>query len=156
MSTVRPLVWPRLVMRAITAGIAAGVLLDLYLWVTTIAPAHRTMLDFWQWVASTVVGNLAFTNAGFAWLGLVVNLIVSVGWAGGYAHLASQQPFLDRRWPISGLVYGVVVYVIMQAILLGGGKFVFPTGLGFEIALVGHMVFFGLPVAFVVARMDRE
>jgi hypothetical protein len=155
MSRVRPLEWPQLFVRAIAAGITGGVVFDLYLWVTTIAPAHRTMTGLWQWIASTVIGNVAFTSSGFAGLGLLLNFIVSIGWAGGYTYLASQQSSLNQRWPISGIVYGLVVYVIMQAILLGDEKFVFPSALGFAIALVAHTVFFGLPVAFVVARMER-
>jgi uncharacterized membrane protein YagU involved in acid resistance len=156
MSTVRPLVWPQLLIRAVTAGVTAGVTLQIYLWLTILLPAHRGLLGYWQWIASALIGNVAFTGTGYAWLGLLVHFFVSITWAGGYAYLATQRDFLNRRWPISGPVYGLVVLIFMQVMLLGAGKFVFPTALGFANALVAHVVFFGLPVAYVVANLDRR
>jgi hypothetical protein len=47
------------------------------------------------------------------------------------------------------------VYVFMQALLLGARAFVFPpTPTALLNAVLAHMLFFGVPVAYVVARLD--
>ena len=145
--------WSAVARSAIVAGIVGGITLDLFLWVATLLPAHQTILGLWQFVASGAVGPVAYTNINYAWLGLVVHFIVSIGWAGGYAYLAQTQTYLYDRWVISGLVYGFVVYIFMQLLMLGAHVFKFPDNADVvAIAVIAHCVFFGLPVAFVVAR----
>jgi uncharacterized membrane protein YagU involved in acid resistance len=149
--------WGRIAIQAIVAGFAGGICTDIYLWATTVAPVHGDMMQLWQWVASAVVGKIAFTSASYAWLGLVAHFAVAIAWAGGYAYLAASRPFMNERWYISGPAYGAVVYLFMQLVLLGAGAFVWPSSyLGFVNLLLGaHMLFYGLPVALVVSRMDR-
>ena len=106
MATTARLNWGRVVMQAFGAGIIGGIVLDLYLYLTTILPAHGSVLAMWQWVASAAIGPVALTNSSYAWLGLLVHFIVSIGWAGGYAYFAQTQNFVNTRWFISGLMYG--------------------------------------------------
>jgi uncharacterized membrane protein YagU involved in acid resistance len=155
MATSVRLNWGRVVMQALSAGIVGGFVVDLYLYLTTILPAHGSIVAMLQWVASAAIGPVALTSTSYAWLGLVVHFIVSIGWAGGYAYFAQTQNFVNTRWFISGLMYGLIVYVFMQALLLGARAFVFPpTPTAFLNAVLAHMLFFGVPVAYVVARMD--
>ncbi len=147
--------WNEIFRQAIVAGVIAGILIQAYLIVTTVLPSHMTVLQEWQWIASAAIGDVAFTNTGYAWLGLLVHFIVSIGWAGGYAYLAQQQQFMNRRWYISGPVFGFVVYIIMDIVLLGARKFVPPaTPSALLNVLIAHCLFFGLPLAFVVYRLD--
>lgn len=144
----------RMVKRALLAGIAGGIVLDIYLWLTTVLPAHQSMTAAWQFIASTVFGNVAFTSPSYAAAGLAIHFIVSIGWAGGYVYFANAQPATNQRWAVAGIAYGVVVYVLMQLILLGSGHFTPPaTPNAFVIALVGHTIFFGIPVAYVVRSL---
>jgi len=146
-----------MVKRALLAGIAGGIVLDVYLWLTTVLPAHQSMTALWQFIASTVFGNVAFTSPSFAAAGLAIHFIVSIGWAAGYVYFANTQPATNQRWIVAGLAYGVVVYVLMQLILLGSGHFTPPaTPNAFVIVLVGHTVFFGLPVAYVVRSLTPQ
>lgn len=148
--------WSIVVKQALAAGIAGGVCFDAYLWLTTIVPAHGSIVAMYQWVASAAIGSVATTNAAYAWIGLLVHFIVSIGWAGGYAYFAQQQRFVNTRWPISGLAYGVVVMLFMTILLIGAHAFTFPASPNeFINQVIAHCVFFGLPVAFVVARMSR-
>ncbi len=157
MATVQRVNWGGIFKEAVAAGIAGGILIELYLVLTTVLPQHGTVTGALQWTASTVIGKVAFTSTAFAWIGLLIHFCVSVGWAGGYAYLASRQDFMNQRWIISGLVYGLVVYGFMQLILLGDNNLKPPpTPNDFINALVAHSVFFGLPVAFVVARLSRS
>ncbi len=147
--------WNQIVRQALIAGITAGVCIEAYLLLTVVVPAHGSVLHAWQWIASAAIGDVALTNTAYAWLGLLVHFIISIGWAGGYAYLAQQQTFMNRRWVISGLVYGLVVYIFMDILLLGARKFVPPaTPLALLNALIAHSIFFGLPLAFVAARLD--
>ncbi|MBV8491499.1 MAG: hypothetical protein JO199_13310 [Candidatus Eremiobacteraeota bacterium] len=147
--------WGRIAAQAVVAGIAGAILIDLYLWAVTIAPNHGSILTMWQWVASTAFGKGAFANPSFAWVGLGLHVAVSIGWAGGYAFAAATRPFLSQRWPISGLAYGIVVYLLMQIVLLVDGNFALPAGAtAVIVALVGHCIFFGVPVALIVRLMQ--
>lgn len=155
-TTTQRVDWGRVIIQGLTAGIVGGILIDLYLWLTVVNPSHMQITAMWQWIASAAIGKAAFTSSIFIWMGLLIHFIVSIGWAGGYAYLASTRPYMSQRWPISGLMYGIVVYLFMQLILIGGGNFQLPPSLfAFVNAIVAHTVFFGLPVAFVVSRMDR-
>jgi uncharacterized membrane protein YagU involved in acid resistance len=157
MTLAQPRNWGRIATQALVAGIAGGFLIDLYLYLTTLRPQHTSLLTAWQWIASVAIGPAALTNPSFAWLGLLAHAVVSIGWAGGYAYFAQTQAFVNTRWAVSGLVYGVVVYFFMQILLIGARAFVFPaTPVAFINDLIAHGVFFGLPVALVVARMSHK
>jgi hypothetical protein len=149
----RSINWPSVVKSAVLAGITGAVLIDLYLWLTTIVPAHGSILTMWQFVASGAIGPTAYSSTSYAWLGLLVHLLVSIGWAGGYAYLAQSQTFLNQRWLISGFFYGFVVYIFMLLLMLGAHIFKFPSSADEVLnAVVAHCLFFGIPVAFVVSK----
>jgi uncharacterized membrane protein YagU involved in acid resistance len=149
--------WSAIIRQGVAAGIAGGILMEAYLLLTTVVPAHGSVLQVWQWIASAAIGDVAFSNVAYAWFGLLLHFLVSIGWATGYAYLAQERPYMNQRWAISGPVYGFVVYIMMDILLLGVRKFIPPpTPLLLLNALVAHSVFFGLPVAFVVARLDAS
>ncbi|MDP9111398.1 MAG: hypothetical protein M3M96_07180, partial [Candidatus Eremiobacteraeota bacterium] len=156
METATGINWPRILAQAFLAGATGAVLLHVYLWLTVLLPHHTSIVGLWQWIASVAIGKVALTNAGYAWLGVAVHLGVSIAWAGGYAFLAAQRHFMNDRWIVSGLVYGIVVYVFMQLLLLGANSFSFPATPNDVInALFASAAFFGLPVAYVVTAMNR-
>jgi hypothetical protein len=149
--------WSRIFVQALVAGIAGAILIDLYLWVTTLLPHHAGIGVIWRFIASTVLGKSALTAPGSALIGACIHLIVSLGWAGGYAYIATAHPATTQRWLVAGIVYGLVVYTIMQVILLADNNFTYPpTPNAFLNALVAHAVFFGLPVAYIVHVMQRQ
>lgn len=149
--------WNLILRQAFLAGIVAGILIETYLVLTLVVPTHGNVLQTWQWIASAAIGDAAFSSISYAWLGLLVHFVISIAWAGGYAYLAQQQPFMNYRWAISGLVYGLIVYIFMDILLLGARKFIPPvTPLALLNALIAHCVFFGLPVAFVVSRLNAR
>lgn len=152
--TVRPN-WGRIIVQALVAGISGLIVLDAYLYVTVIRPAHGTLIQMWLWIASVAIGPVALTNASNVPLGVVVDLVAAIGWAGGYAYFAQRQPFVNTRWLISGLMYGLIVYLFTQVLLLGVHAFVWPpTPAAFVNQIVALMLFFGVPVACAVARMN--
>jgi uncharacterized membrane protein YagU involved in acid resistance len=151
-----PTNWARVVRNALAAGITGGIVIEVYLYFTTLLPAHTSVINALLWITSAVIGKAAFSNPNFAWLGLFIHLCVSIGWAGGYAYFAQRQPFVNQRWLISGLAYGFVVYIFMVLIEMGAQVFHLPdTPAALFNDVIAHTVFFGIPVAYVVSRLDR-
>lgn len=149
--------WSRLCAQAVVAGLTGAVTIDLYLWLTTVLPAHGSMVAFWQGVAATALGKIALTDPAYAVTGVAIHCIVSVVWAAAYAYLAATKPFVNERWLVSGIVYGAIVYVIMQLMLLAANAYVFPPNPGVVYnAIFAHVAFFGVPVAYVVALMQSR
>ncbi len=129
------------------AGLAGGVVIDLFL------------------VAAGLAGGTSFGDALAAdsWTlgapgpaGLVLHFVVAVGWALGYVYLVRSQPqLLSRPW-LSGAGFGVVVYVLMGVVRIMAGGYHRPSPVQFELSLVAHVVCYGLPVGLIVARLLRR
>ncbi|MGA8324890.1 MAG: hypothetical protein WB757_02320 [Candidatus Cybelea sp.] len=153
-SALRP--WERLLRPALIAGLVAAAVFDLYLWLTTVLPAGGSLASLWQQIAAVTVGKaVASSSPAYAWLGILIQAAVGIGWAAGYAYLAARQPVFNARWIAAGLVYGIVVYAVMELILLGGNAFTPPaTPNAFLNAVIAHTVFFGLPIAYLVKRLQ--
>jgi hypothetical protein len=153
MSSVARTDWGAIALRGIAAGIAGGILIEAFLYVTAILPAHGTLAGQWTWIASTVLGKAAFTMPSAWAIGLLLHVLVAIGWAVGYAYLDATTPAIAARPAISGVIYGIFVYVMMQIVLLGDNAFHWPTAVEFLDAVVAHAIFYGLPVALVVSSL---
>jgi uncharacterized membrane protein YagU involved in acid resistance len=157
MATSIRLDWASIVSRGLIAGLIGGIVIDAYLWLTTLLPTHTSIASMWQWVASTAFGKGAFANPSFVWVGLAMHLLVSIGWGVGYAYFAATQPRIAQRWLVSGIVYGIVVYGVMSVILLADNNFTYPpTATAFVNLVAAHAIFFGIPVAFIIDRSSRR
>jgi uncharacterized membrane protein YagU involved in acid resistance len=132
-------------------GLLAGVLdiaAALTFWgVKGVAPARIL-----QAIASGLLGReAAFAGgAGTAALGLLLHFAIAFGAAGVY-HLATRRwPALLRHWVVSGIVYGVVVYLVMEKVVLplsrGGFRGSAPEVMAIMVLI--HMVCVGLPIAW--------
>ena len=142
----------------IVAGLTGGVFIDAYLLATVVGLGHAaTVTSFYQFVAAGAIGTAAAFNGGMgaALLGLALHLMVSAAWGVGYAYLATTTPQLHARPILSGIAFGIGVMLAMQLVEVAAGIFRFPGPGGWFNALVAHAIFFGLPVALVVARTQR-
>ena len=149
--------WGRIASQTLFAGLTGAVTLDLYLWLTKLLPHADTIAGLWRWIASTVLGKSALADPGSAAIGAALHVIVSIGWAAGYVYIAVNHPASTRRWFVAGIVYGLIVYSIMQVILLADGNFIYPpTPNSFVNDLIAHALFFGVPVAFVVRALQTR
>ncbi|MBV8600925.1 MAG: hypothetical protein JO359_05090 [Candidatus Eremiobacteraeota bacterium] len=150
----------RILRAGVIAGLVGGVLFEAFL-IAVLVVAYReplvpTIVSSFQFVAAGAIGkSTAFTSPAFAWLGAVVHFVVSIGWATGYAYLAQTREQLLSQPLVSGVFFGVIVFAMMQVILLAAGLFASPTSIGLLTQLTAHCVFFGIPVAYVVARLMR-
>jgi hypothetical protein len=147
--------WSRIALQALVAGIAGAVIVDLFLWLATVLPQHGSMAATWTWVASTLIGRGVTSMANAPLIGLAIHLCVSIVWAGAYAWFASTRVYVNRRWLISGITYGAIVYLIMQVVLLVDNNFIYPpTPNAFVLDVIAHALFFGVPVAYTVKRLS--
>jgi hypothetical protein len=139
------------------AGIAAGVLLDVFLFGMQLAygtPPDKLAANF-VFIAGVLLGPGASSNPIAVPLGIVLHFCVAVGWALGYVYAVRSQPQLLARPWISGAGFGLVVYVFMEIILITAGLYhrVAPGVFGTQ--LFAHVVFYGMPVAVIVSRLLR-
>lgn len=132
----------RLAGRAVVAGIIGGILVDLYLFAVHAAPFP----GIYQYVSSALVGKAAYSSPSYIWLGVAIHFAVSIVWALVYAYGANAMRALGR-WVVGGLVLGVAVMVVMTV-----GEMVMKiappmTTRSIILGLIGHVVFYGWPVA---------
>jgi len=147
--------WRTLISQAIIGGLVAGTVILIYLAATGI-PDHN-IAHFFNWIPTVAFGDNALPGGSLLVIGAVMHYLVSIGWTGGYAYLAQTQTFLNKRWPISGFFYGLMIYMFMNLLLIGARAFKWPpTPLDWVNGIVTVSVFFGIPLAFVVARLDRK
>jgi hypothetical protein len=130
------------------AGLAGGVVIALFLLAVGVAggraPADALAADTWTLGAPSLAGGLA------------LHFFIAVAWALGYVYLLRTQPqLLTRPW-VSGLGFGLVVYVFMGVVQIMAGRYHRPSPSQFEISLLAHVVFYGLPVGLIVARTLRR
>jgi len=156
MATVQTLDWRAIIVRGLVAGIIGGILIDAFLYAVQIMPAHGSILGLWQLVASTAIGPSAFSNPDSAWLGLLMHLCTSIAWGVAFSYVAHTRPGVSEHPYISGLVYGVIVMIIMDVVLMVAKSWPPPTVQSTLVALIAHCIFFGLPVSLYVSRAMRS
>lgn len=149
MATAVPLNWGRIVLSGILAGIVGGITIDLFIYVTNLLPSHASILGFWQFIASTGFGKVAYTSTSYAWAGLAMHFGVSIAWAIGYAYMAQSRPVINKQPLISGFLYGLIVYLVMQFVLFSVQALKTPDAVSVYLGVLAHTVFFGIPVAYV-------
>jgi uncharacterized membrane protein YagU involved in acid resistance len=131
-------------------------LFDVFIFGEEIAsgkPVGAVITGTWALVASTAFGPAMLTSPSAPAIGGVLHFAVSIAWAFGYVYLIRAQPqLLTRPW-VSGFVFGIVVWVVMQAVLVGAGVYHRPSPPALLSEFVAHVLFFGIPIALIVARM---
>ena len=147
--------WARIIRSGVIAGAVGGILLDLWLYATLMIPQHATLPQNWTFIASTALGKSAFTNPLAPWIGLVMHFCVAIGWAIGYAYLAETRAGINRNYITSGIFFGIVVMVAMQMVLMAANAYHMPTVREFVLNVIGHVVFYGIPVAAGTRILDR-
>ncbi len=137
---------PHGVGRIIGAGIVGGIIVDLFLILVHAAPFPGV----YMFIASGLVGPVAFSSSGYIALGILLHLIISIVWAAIYV-VVFQRLLPKLPWWGNAVIFGLVVMLGMQALLLGKHlEPAFPTGMALVTNLIAHVVFFALPVAYVL------
>lgn len=109
-----------------------------------------------QSVATGWIGAAAYEGGwSTAWLGLISHFGLMFGIAGIYVLLTQLRPDLRRRWLLSGMAWGAVVWVVMTYVVvpLSASTLPLPNLIGATKGLVTHVIAVGLPIAYAVRRV---
>lgn len=111
--------------------------------------------DILHGIASALVGAQSFQGGWpTAALGLVLHFFIAFS-AATVFYLASRKlAFMTRRPVLSGVLYGVVVYLVMYWVVIPLSRYHRrPFSISATlIAIITHMVCVGLPISLVVRR----
>jgi uncharacterized membrane protein YagU involved in acid resistance len=137
------------------AGVIAGVL-DIVAAVVTTVLRDRPPMRMLQSIASGVLGQNSY-NGGIktASLGLVLHFIIATGWAAVFYLASRKLTFLVRQPIISGLLYGIFVFCIMNLVVLPLSAFPHKVSFSLSSVIIGVTVLMfciGLPIALMVRR----
>jgi hypothetical protein len=115
-------------------------------------PAQRVL----QSVASGLLGPAAFQGGmSTAALGLCLHFFIAFS-AAAVFYLASRRlPLLTRRPVLSGILYGVLIYAVMNLVVLPLSAYPRRTSFPLLVLATGlfvHMFFIGLPIALATRR----
>jgi hypothetical protein len=143
----------------LAGGLLAGALDITYAWVYWALKAGVSPVRIFQSVAAGLLGEASFRGGtATAALGLALHLSIAVTMAAAYHVAARQWPVLVRRPARCGVLYGLVLYVIMNHVVVplsaAGSGSDDPLWIGLSIAV--HALLIGLPIALVVSRAHRR
>jgi len=145
----------RFIKTAIYAGLVAGTVdIGAACAINSVAP-DRVL----RAIASGVLGRAAVHGGpGVIALGLLLQWAMSMVIAAVFLAGAARAPVLLRRWILAGLVYGIVVFAVMNYAIVPLSAAVFKvhfSPLSFAENLAA-MLIFGLIVAFIAQRSERN
>jgi hypothetical protein len=114
-------------------------------------------LHVWQGVASGLLGERAFrkgwVSGGF---GLLLHFVIAFSVATSFVEACLELPFLARAYWISGPLYGVIVFLLMNLAVVplsarpkrsASSQVIF-------VQLIVHVLFVGLPIAMAANRFN--
>jgi uncharacterized membrane protein YagU involved in acid resistance len=101
------------------AGLVAGILDISDALIFFYVHSHVPPLRLFQGIAAGLIGKSAFSDGlGAAALGLLMHFCIATFWAAVFVIVARSLPVLRRRAAAAGVVYGLIVYAIMNYLVL--------------------------------------
>ena len=111
----------------------------------------------WQSVAAGLLGKASYAGGNTtALLGLALHFFIAFIMALVYVRAARHLPVLVQRPILMGIIYGVVLYLAMNFVVvpLSAIGFRAPSLAGAIRALIPHVIFVGPAIALSAARRD--
>ena len=118
-------------------------------------PAGATPIRILQGIASGVLGQGSFQmGLASAALGAFFHFFISVCAAFVFFLVSTKFSFLTRRWLISALIFGVLMFLTMRLVVVPlsavkAGHMKIASIIG---ELCSHMFLFGVPIAYAASR----
>jgi hypothetical protein len=137
---------------AFIAGIVGALLFDAFLFVVRAASFPST----YQWIAAGIVGTRrAFEGTDYVPLGIALHFAIAILAALAYAYVGQIVGVLGRPL-LGGIVFGLLMNGVMDLVVYLKELGPMPHGAyDVGIGLIAHVIFYGLPVAFYIARFER-
>jgi hypothetical protein len=143
--------------KAITVGAVAAALLDMLEPIVFFGIRGVPPIKMPQAIASGLLGRAAYSGGlSTALLGLALHLFIALFWATLFVLTARLRPILTRYTVVSGLSYGVVIYLVMHHLVLPLSRVVPKSHARLPIVIndVAAMVFLvGLPISLANRRL---
>jgi uncharacterized membrane protein YagU involved in acid resistance len=140
------------------AGLIAGIM-DISAAFVNSGIQGRSPLWVLQSVASGLLGRDSYTGGvAAAALGLAVHLLIAFTAATVFYAASRRLTFLIHRPVVSGLLYGITVWLFMYLVVLPltfHRSFIHPAW-AVAIGLMIHMLCVGLPISLVVSRYSTR
>jgi hypothetical protein len=139
----------------LAGGLVAGTLDIIYACVYWAIKRDVPVERILQSVAAGLLGKAAFEGgAGTAALGLALHFVIAISMAITYYVVARRWAFLRDQTVAAGLIYGLLLYAIMNYIVVplsrAGPGAKDPLWIGLSILI--HAVLIGLPIALFTRR----
>jgi hypothetical protein len=157
-SSVRTPATPSLQLAGLGRVLAGGLLggaLDLTFAFLYYGPSGATPIGIVQFIASGVLGQGSFQmGLESAALGAFVHFFISLCAAGIYYAASLRFSFLTRRWLMSAIGFGILVFLTMRLAVLPlsavkSGHMTIGSIIG---ELCSHMFLFAIPIAYAASR----
>jgi hypothetical protein len=149
----------RSIARAVVLGGLLGGALDLLFAVSFAGYNGAAPSRVFQAIASGLLGSAAFSGGiGVQALGFACHFCLSVLWAALFAAAAWQVPALTRRPLLTGIGFGLIVFLSMRLVVLPLSAYPRPVTfkpLATALDLLSHMLLFGTPITVAVSRAVR-
>jgi uncharacterized membrane protein YagU involved in acid resistance len=143
----------------LAGGLVAGTLDLVYacaFWALKLdVPAQRIL----QSVAAGLLGKASFAGgAATAALGLALHYLIALSMSGVYYLAARRWSFLRQRPLASGAIYGLLLYIVMNFVVVplsaaGPGS---KDPLWITLSIAVHVLLIGMPIAIFTRRALRE
>ncbi len=150
---------PRAVQAIVAAGLLCGVLDITAAFVTAWTRRGIRPIRILQGIASGLLGPRSFDGGmQTAALGLGLHFLIAFTAASVFYAASRKLSFMTQRPIISGILYGVAVYLFMYWLVMPlsnirRGPFSWSNTI---IAIITHMVCVGLPISLMVSRYSRQ
>jgi uncharacterized membrane protein YagU involved in acid resistance len=145
--------------RSVLIIVAAGIIAGTTNLVAAGAIFGGTMTHGFQMIASGLLGEQAFSGGlNAAMLGAVLHFAISIAAAGLYLWAALRHDALTRHWLVGGVLFGVLVYLVMNLVVVPLSHAANPD---FSLSMIvkellAHTVMFGVPIAGIVRAFVRQ
>lgn len=149
---------PRVIPTILRAGLLAGTL-DISAALVIYAHSGAQRIRLLQGIASGLLGKAALEGGlSTALLGLLCHFVIAMSWAAIYFAVSRRVRFLVEHAVTSGVVYGVIIYFIMNHVVvplsaIGPRPFVLSRALLAAAILVPCV---GLPIALIVCHFSVD
>ncbi len=140
----------------ITTGLIVGTLDALAAIVVYSADPYR----LFQFIASGAVGReIAFSDGhGSFFLGVFFHYFIATFWSGFFVVIYYRIKWVRSNRIISGLLYGVVIWIVMNMVVLRLSQIAAPTP-PLKSIVIGALILMlavGLPIALLTKRLDKN
>jgi len=143
----------------VIGGLIAG-MLDIIFAISFAAYNGMPPVKLLQVVASGAFGKAALDGGvAMAAVGLAAHFGMSLAWAAVFFLAAQAWPPLSRHPLVSGVLFGILVFLAMRLVVLPLSAYPFPVRfkpLSTVLDLLSHMFLFGLPIALAARKSSAH